>query len=440
MVQRPILLLPGYYGSRFKLKKTDEVIWVDLDDVFSPKRVMEALRLGQDPDPVYVSGLLDAIDLRPFWCVGIYKKLKRFLKKTVGYSADLIHDHPIDWRQSLDFSADRLHAALQSDPLQHQPVDLLCHSHGGLVARAYLTKYGNSRVARCITLGTPHHGMLKVLQALYEGIDLATFNKKTTKPVARTMPSAYELLPRFAQHGLFSWNGLHADPLTSQEWTDHEPDSSQSCLLRTMLKQASKTTADLLPNKIQVPSFFIYGTRLDTQTGTSGSAIEPMTIQRGEDGDSTVATISAMGGGIEGEVVRCPAPFALHMSLFNDAYVRKLLKSILRSNILPYGEVQVCVQWQNRFYFPNTEHGLAVEVRDDKGDPLPGTLVQVKLYRGGHYHQPLAEFVLPQTSRGDFFRKIPLPGLGEPLRYQVKITHPDLPDKLRIHNGSLHPR
>lgn len=37
-------------------------------------------------------------------------------------------------------------------------VILLCHSMGGLAARAWLRRYGNERAARVITLGTPHFG------------------------------------------------------------------------------------------------------------------------------------------------------------------------------------------------------------------------------------------------------------------------------------------
>lgn len=40
----------------------------------------------------------------------------------------------------------------------YQRLILLCHSMGGLVARAYLCTYGASRIAKVITLGTPHHG------------------------------------------------------------------------------------------------------------------------------------------------------------------------------------------------------------------------------------------------------------------------------------------
>lgn len=37
-------------------------------------------------------------------------------------------------------------------------VIVLAHSMGGLVARAYLRRYGAARIAHVITLGTPHHG------------------------------------------------------------------------------------------------------------------------------------------------------------------------------------------------------------------------------------------------------------------------------------------
>jgi triacylglycerol esterase/lipase EstA (alpha/beta hydrolase family) len=55
-------------------------------------------------------------------------------------------------------------------PMVHEAVENLCratgsrrivllgHSMGGLVARAYLCAHGAARIARVITLGTPHHG------------------------------------------------------------------------------------------------------------------------------------------------------------------------------------------------------------------------------------------------------------------------------------------
>jgi len=39
-------------------------------------------------------------------------------------------------------------------------VALVGHSMGGLVARAYMARHGTARVARLVTLGSPHHGTL----------------------------------------------------------------------------------------------------------------------------------------------------------------------------------------------------------------------------------------------------------------------------------------
>lgn len=61
---------------------------------------------------------------------------------------------------SIDHYADAIEAAVQQ-LVQHsgQPkVALVGHSMGGLAIRAWMRKYGSDRVARILTLGTPHAG------------------------------------------------------------------------------------------------------------------------------------------------------------------------------------------------------------------------------------------------------------------------------------------
>jgi triacylglycerol lipase len=41
-----------------------------------------------------------------------------------------------------------------------QRVVLVCHSMGGLAARAYLCRHGAARVAKLVTIASPHHGTL----------------------------------------------------------------------------------------------------------------------------------------------------------------------------------------------------------------------------------------------------------------------------------------
>ncbi|MDY7578449.1 alpha/beta fold hydrolase [Herbaspirillum sp. RTI4] len=61
---------------------------------------------------------------------------------------------------SIDAYAPLVHAAVERLCQQtgQARVVLVAHSMGGLAARAYLRAHGSARIARIITLGTPHHG------------------------------------------------------------------------------------------------------------------------------------------------------------------------------------------------------------------------------------------------------------------------------------------
>ena len=80
-------------------------------------------------------------------------------------SADRIRHRALDLEPvlgSIDSYADRIEAAA-ADLLaasHDSPIILVCHSMGGLAARAWLRRHGHQRVAKIITLGTPHAGSL----------------------------------------------------------------------------------------------------------------------------------------------------------------------------------------------------------------------------------------------------------------------------------------
>jgi triacylglycerol esterase/lipase EstA (alpha/beta hydrolase family) len=69
-------------------------------------------------------------------------------------------------------------------------VVLVGHSMGGLVARAYLRRFGAGRVAKLITIGTPHHGSVLAWSFPGRGLEqmrpgnpwLAELNRDESKP------------------------------------------------------------------------------------------------------------------------------------------------------------------------------------------------------------------------------------------------------------------
>lgn len=82
---------------------------------------------------------LDALGVAPVYAPG-----SRALIAPIGTFAEELHEH-----------VERIVAGTG------QPrVVLVGHSMGGLVARAYMARHGKRRVARLVTLGTPHHGSL----------------------------------------------------------------------------------------------------------------------------------------------------------------------------------------------------------------------------------------------------------------------------------------
>jgi triacylglycerol lipase len=85
----------------------------------------------------------------------------------LGYRVFTI-DQPL--YASIEHMADRLHARIEAICAQtgESQILLIAHSMGGLVSRAYLRRYGESRIRRLITLGSPHRGTYHAYLAFRE--------------------------------------------------------------------------------------------------------------------------------------------------------------------------------------------------------------------------------------------------------------------------------
>jgi triacylglycerol esterase/lipase EstA (alpha/beta hydrolase family) len=90
-------------------------------------------------------------------------------------------------------------------------VALVGHSMGGLVVRAYLRRYGASRVASVMTLGTPHHGSVHAW--MFPGVSLAQLRPGNAWLAALNRDEGKPFPIRFVS--LWSWHDSMVAPQAS---------------------------------------------------------------------------------------------------------------------------------------------------------------------------------------------------------------------------------
>ena len=88
---------------------------------------------------------------------GFWWWLRRRLRAQGRCVATINLEPPLDGIEQLAEGLDTRVRALVAETGAEKVV-LVGHSMGGLAARAYLRRHGGARVAKLITLGTPHHG------------------------------------------------------------------------------------------------------------------------------------------------------------------------------------------------------------------------------------------------------------------------------------------
>ncbi|HSS49982.1 MAG TPA: alpha/beta fold hydrolase [Thermoanaerobaculia bacterium] len=412
----PVVAIPGYFGSKLADAARKNLIWIDGHGLLSPEVTLEALRLDiGDPNRVIPVGILDeVVILPPFWDPGFYNGLTTFLRGNLNL---VTFEFFYDWRKSLEEAADLLHNQILrwSNETGASLFDLVAHSFGGLVARAYLEKHGPDRVGRLITLGTPHTGTLETFTAIVQGSKVFTFPAAKVKQVSRTFPSAYELLPSDPTNGLFSIDGQGASAFQSDAWCATQP-------MKDFLAIAKARVTSLLPQTLPVDSFFIYGTRTDT-TSSAAFTNGKMTFDEQDQGDGTVPQASASGGGLlaaQGKSLRRFAiPFAPHAHLFGMEKVQqRVLTPVLLRRDLP--DLQLFSGFrQEPLFVPRTSNFFAAAVFDAGGTLI--TNAEVKLTITG---TTVRDQVIPVTNRGDYATKVIMPGPGDGRRYTVTARVP----------------
>jgi hypothetical protein len=206
-----IVAIPGILGSRLVRRQGDRHVTVwnfSIRDLWSLLRTLAADGIVLSGDGIHPpNDGIEAVDLFDFQLLpgffGIddYVSLVNDLERSVG--AQQVIKFPYDWRLSNRHAALRLETSAldalrrwrkESNNAQAK-LWLVCHSMGGLVARYFCEVLGGASETRAvITIGTPHRGSVRALDALVNG---KRFGPIDMTRLVRSLPSVYELLPLF---------------------------------------------------------------------------------------------------------------------------------------------------------------------------------------------------------------------------------------------------
>jgi hypothetical protein len=417
----PVIVIPGYIGSKLADPVHGTLVWLDVHGILNPDVTLEALRLDiGDPNRVVPIGILDEVTvLPPLWDPGVYNALTDFLRD--GNLNLRVFEFYYDWRKSVEEAADRLNDQVLRwlHETGAQQVDLVAHSFGGLVARAYLAKHqAAAKVGKLITLGTPHKGAVEAFQSVTQGYKLLTFSAAKVKQVTRTFPSVYEALPSDAVDAMFQTGGGNDSPMRMTGWCEMPAMASAAA-------DAAARIARLLPSELPVETWMVTGTRVDTMTSASFDN-GTTTLVSTDRGDGTVPEVSSRGQGLTGDrLFRFTVPLTPHLSLLGaDAVHQRILTPILLGRPVP--EVQLFSRFESApLFVPRTVNLFAAALFRTDGNPIPDA--DVRLSIAGTTVQ---NRLVPFSDHGDYALRVTMPGPGGGHPWTVTATVPGIAQPL----------
>lgn len=221
----PVIIIPGVIGS--ELTVGDHTVWPpelgsDIASMFRALEDMAALNVNENPSFSPVRFCMKDRNGRNVGAQNTYETLAEALAEARG--AENVFFYGYDWRLSNAVTADDLasyiNAVLRTTGAKK--VNIVAHSMGGIVTTGYLAKYGDAKLNKVVTCGTPFLGSEESVDALVDGGDLlerfvedqalSALLAPLVVENARTMPSMYELMPAdgWEQLGLLDGDKLVA--------------------------------------------------------------------------------------------------------------------------------------------------------------------------------------------------------------------------------------
>jgi triacylglycerol esterase/lipase EstA (alpha/beta hydrolase family) len=165
------------------------------------------------PDPPPARAELPVLLVHGVLCnAGVWHAFARWAeRKGIGPIYSLSYGPPL---ASIELFADQLAAKIDAilAATRAKRVVVIAHSMGGLVARAYLRRYGGARLARIVTVGTPHEGSVHAWMAA--GASLAQMRPGNPWLSALGAPQGDDLPPIVS---IWSWHDSMVAPQTSSQ-------------------------------------------------------------------------------------------------------------------------------------------------------------------------------------------------------------------------------
>ncbi len=293
----PVIVIPGLGGSEFAASSAfslsvdnghggtfnrnygaGEKLWVNTFQMLLPgdDDYLDALKLGPDgmtpvAPAVQVSGL--------YW--DAYGDLVDYLQRQGYVIGTDLWLFPYDWRQDVQLTARHLdtlitQALVAANGGQRNPatwstrrVNLVAHSLGGLVGRAYIADAGRAaRVDQLITLGAPQFGATKALKALVYGDQFGPWflgfgiNPLEIYDFSQNMASGWQLLPSLAYDQLYD----NSDSTRLRPWVeDRDIDGNGAVLGVLGYDQTNTVLQGLGKNTFLLDKARTFHTTLDPQ-------------------------------------------------------------------------------------------------------------------------------------------------------------------------------
>ncbi len=342
-----VVFIPGVLGSQLTSidqRQNRERVWLSPDHLVAGQ--MSRLRLA-------AGGLVDASSEYTIRVTGI---MKRYYGEVMLALAEYHNAYAFwyDWRKDMRLSAAQLQARINNWFPAEEPVHLVAHASGGLVARAYIHQFSDwwdRGESKLIMIGTPNYGVYTMPQAftghlgLIQGIDLLDTQHDRTefRDIVKSFPGLYQLLPAPLDPDL---ELLYQAETYGQELTVQQEHLESARGFHDMLADSLVDPARMIyigghnqPTFVDVTTSAIQDFEV-TRTPDAGEELDYIkkTYELGLNGDGTVAHHMGVLRTAEGGYIPAYYVEALHGDLCSHPKVLLALQELLVGSAGPFGE------------------------------------------------------------------------------------------------------